>query len=148
MIGEKEAKTAKKDKILMDRNAGSQAREEEEQRRRAEKGGTGPSNETKHERQKEIRERKRTGRDVRRTWMRRVKRDKGRRCSSLSGNDWLVSASPCHLHWLLQGGGGVREEKSRGKTSILSISEPHLRQFRSPLSKSASFSNLLSRPLF
>lgn len=54
---------------------------------------------------------KRTGRDVRRTWMRRVKGDKGRRCSSLSGNDWLVSASPCHLHWLLQGGGGRKEEE-------------------------------------
>lgn len=40
----------------------------------------------------------------------------------------------------------MREEERRGKTSILTISEPHLRQFRSPLSKSASFSNLLSQP--
>lgn len=54
MIGEKGAKTTKKDKILIDRNAGCQAREEEEQKRRAEKRGTGPSNETKHERKKEI----------------------------------------------------------------------------------------------
>lgn len=54
MIGEKAVKTAKKDKILIDRNAVSQAREEEEQKRAGEKGGTRPSNETKHKRQKEI----------------------------------------------------------------------------------------------
>lgn len=39
MIGEKGAKTAKKDKILIDRNAGSQAREEEEQKRQQRKEG-------------------------------------------------------------------------------------------------------------
>lgn len=31
--------------------------------------------------------------------------------SSLIGNDWLVSASPCHLHRLLQGVGGRKAEE-------------------------------------
>lgn len=31
----------------------------------------------------------------------RHKKNKGGRCSSVSGNDWLVSASRCHLHQLL-----------------------------------------------
>lgn len=68
----------------------------------------------------------------------------------LAGICITLSSAPSSAGWRRKekGGGGVREEKRRGKTSILSISEPHLRQFRSLLSKSASFSNLLSQPPF
>lgn len=47
-------KTAKKDKILIDRNPASHTKEEEEQKRPTERGEKGLSTETKHERQKEI----------------------------------------------------------------------------------------------
>lgn len=67
------------------------------------------------------------------------------RRSSLSGNEWLVSASPCHLHWLVHerrvGGGGVGEENLY--PFYLWASSPAVQEL---LSKSASFSNLLSRP--
>lgn len=57
-----------------------------------------------------------------------------------------VHHSGCYLHQAVIC--RVEEEVEERETSILRISELHLLQFRSTLSKSASFSNLLSRPGF
>ena len=77
-------------------------RETEERERQGERDGG--ERETERERDGGERETEReTGgeRHTERERDRQTERDKGGRCSSVSGNDWLVSASRCHLHQLL-----------------------------------------------
>ena len=50
--------------------------------------------------------------EVKQTWKRRIKGDRRSRCSSLSGCDWLESASPCHLQGEEE---GARRRCKRGE---------------------------------